>query len=256
MSLGLVNLPRGTPSQVFSYAKFRSLSVRDGDSGSRKNRICPVYGDFPDVDVVAVEWRTEPMDEQIPVPLLAKVFHWCSSKKMFAARPDLPASRDLYNSTIFVELSEPAFFAGRRLVQKLFPRTGRWTKGPRNRFLKWILRPFTKGTRWLECAFRDNVQHEGGNVVARPVDKRRGTYQGRRICPNIPFSEFQAILQEWDEREYYANPVMKQNCNEFAREALKWAEWQSFPRCRTSAHDLLMETSEEFNCIESFWCNQ
>ena len=120
----------------------------------------------------------------------AELAHWCSSQKVFAFRRDLPASRDLYHSTIYVELSKPVL-----------------------------------GTLLLECCFGADVQNNGGNLLVCPVDECRGTYKGYRSCPpGTQFSKIQRFLREWDNMDYCANPVAKQNCNEFAREAIMWAE--------------------------------
>ena len=101
---------------------------------------CPVYGRFQGVDVVGLEWRTEPLDDEIPIPWLARACHGLSSRKLFARRKDLPASRDMYHSTIYVLLSFEAFLLFRSGIRQLFPWTARqWIKAPRRRIIRWEL---------------------------------------------------------------------------------------------------------------------
>ncbi|CAE7369213.1 rep [Symbiodinium microadriaticum] len=121
---------------------------------------CPVYGRFQGVDVVGLEWRTEPLDDEIPIPWLARACHGLSSRKLFARRKDLPASRDMYHSTIYVLLSFEAFLLFRSGIRQLFPWTARqWIKAPRRRIIRWLLRPLMKGTRCLECAFGADMEN-------------------------------------------------------------------------------------------------
>ena len=84
----------------------------------------PVYGRFPGADVVGLEWRTEPLEDEIPIPWLAKACHGLSARKLFARRKDLPASRDMYHSTIYVLLSFEAFLLFRSAIRLLFPLDG------------------------------------------------------------------------------------------------------------------------------------
>ena len=98
----------------------------------------PVYGRFPGADVVGLEWRTEPLEDEIPIPWLAKACHGLSARKLFARRKDLPASRDMYHSTIYVLLSFEAFLLFRSAIRLLFPWTAQlWIRAPRRRIFRW-----------------------------------------------------------------------------------------------------------------------
>ena len=60
---------------------FRSLSF---SAISRADRRARIHGHFPDVDVLRVEWRTAPLQRQIPVPWLARKVHNWSARKIVA----------------------------------------------------------------------------------------------------------------------------------------------------------------------------
>ena len=201
---------------VHSPASFRQAGVRD----------CPVYGRFPGADVVGLEWRTEPLKDQIPIRWLARVCHWSSSQKFFARRKDLPASRDMYHSTVYITVSYDVFLQFRSPIQRWFPGTSKmWRRSPRRRLWRWLLKPFMKGTRHLECGFGADLENSGRNLLVRPIQHPRGELQ--RSC-NItaPYSSLQMVFQEWAGKDYSANPMKKANCNQFARECLLWGEEQ------------------------------
>ena len=197
-------------------ASLRRSSVRD----------CPVYGRFPDADVVGLEWRTDPLEDQIPVRWLARFCHQLSTRKVFSKRKDLPASRDMYHSTVYVFFSHEVFFQFRAILQRWFPRLAKlWKAAPTTRVIRWLWRPFMKGSRCLECSFGADLENTGWNLIARPVQRPRGNLQ-RRCNIRAPYSSLQMKLQEWSQKDYSANPLKKANCNEFVRECLLWGEDQ------------------------------
>ena len=219
----------GQTPQLFSYPKSHASHTVHSPGRLRPasaQRDCPVYGRFPDVDVVSLHWHTEPLQDQIPVPVLARVCHWASTKKVFSKRKDLPASRDMYHSTVYVIVSKDLFFQFRGLIQKWFPSTSkRWRRAPRRRVFRWLLKPFMKGTRCLECTFGADLDSTGQNLWVCPVQHPRGVLQ--RSCEiSAPYSSLQMKLQEWAPKDYSANPIKKANCNQFARECLLWGEEQ------------------------------
>ena len=208
---------------AFLVPKPHRSTAFKGSSGMDPN--CPVYGRFQDLDVVCVEWRTQPMDQQIPVPWLAKKLYNWSAKKVLK-KQSLPSSGDLYQSSIFLTLSQDGFLEFRTLIQKCIPKTATFAiKRPEKKILRWFLKIFMKDVKHLhlECGFRPD--QEGRHLLVRAVQRPSGELQRR--CPvYAPYSSFQEILQKWDGKNYRVLPFRRANGNEFARDSLLWCAEQ------------------------------
>lgn len=211
---------------AFFVHKPHKSTVYTGQAWNREDPNCPVYGRFQDIDVVCVEWRTRPLEEEIPISWLAKKLHNWSARKIVSKKQPLPAPRDLYQSSIYVTLSQEGFLEFRSLIQRCIPGAASLAvKLPKQRFLRWLLKMFMKDVKdtHLECGFWP--EKTGRNLVVRAVSYPKGELQGRYPIYS-PYSSFQEILQKWDGKRYSALPFRRANGNEFARDSLLWCAEQ------------------------------
>ena len=173
-----------------------------------------VRGDFKDLDVVRVEWRTRPL--KLP---WAEGWHDFSSKR---AERRLPRSSDGFKSSIYVTVSSE-LWEFRSLIQKCLRRTVALRR-PKSRMLRCLcflfMRPFRD--RQLECSF-------GPELAVRSVSEAEGEL--RRSCGVYsPFSSFQEVLQRWHGLRSSWLPWKRSTSNDFARDSLLWCEDQPMHR--------------------------
>ena len=194
---------------------FSQLSVSKADRRSR------IFHHFPDVDVVRVDWRTRPLEAQIPLPWLARKVHNWSARKIVSKKTDLPSSRDFYKSSIHVTLSQKGFFEFRQLIQTCVPGASRVAiKRPESPLLRFLLRLVMRDSAQtrLECGFHSAGDFRVSSRLPCDGELRRSF----RIY--APYSSFQAILQKWVRQHDQRNDFRK--ANEFARECLLWCAEQ------------------------------
>lgn len=214
--------------QIGFWSAFRAtalpfpwLSAQHSIGGATRGK--RIFGHFPDVDVIRVDWHTKPLQRQIPLPWLANKIHNWSTRKI-AKSQVLPASRDLYKSSIRVTLAHNGFLEFRPVIQKCIPGAAQVAiKRPQTRVLRYFLRLLMRDSQQtrLECGF-----YSEGNLKICKVSSK-SQYEGklRRSCHIwAPYSSFQAILQKW---EYQAEPTKDfRRANEFARDCLLWCAEQ------------------------------
>lgn len=179
-----------------------------------------VSGPFPDTLIVSMEWRTNPLREQIPVPFLPGVLHWVSRQKLFACVKDKPASRDLFHSSLYFRLWGPRRLPRwlPRLLRTLFTWPGRFFPRLRRFMTYYCKAEFGAGSSGpnlrVEYVLADKFAchpEELERVVKFPLPPSYRSFQ-------------EAVLMPWSKRSYAANPLQKSNCNQFVRACLDWAE--------------------------------
>lgn len=165
--------------------------------------------------IVKLEWRTEPLYGQIPIRWCADFLHLLSVQKLCAERKDVPASRDSLHSCIYLSVKIHPFKVKVLRCQFGADQTGAGYN--------------------LEIGFLDQTEHPKGQV------QQRWKLSHVDIWSCVPF------LQRWESKTYMANPFMKANCNQFARDFMLelegrtfrcWIPWMGFKwnPCKSSLH--------------------
>ena len=171
-----------------------------------------VTGSFSDSVILEMEWWTTPLTQTVGA--LAGLFHGLSSLKLFSKKKNLPASRDLFHSCIYIRvkhLCPPESKVRRRLP----------------RFLRRLLNFLFPCERLYKFEFGAfGKRPDASNLQAAHVDSSLpDEYLKRTIIFQMPppFTHYQeAVLRKWNEQPYLL--VGKSNCNQFARESLEWGE--------------------------------
>ena len=209
--------PRRLLAVAFTWQIHAIISL-PGDTASA------VRGDFKDLDVVRLEWRTRPL--KLDAWALGG-WHDFSAKR---AEKRLPRSSDGFRSSIYVTYKASELWEFRGLIQRCQGKTRTLAlRRPKSRLLRWLLSLFMRPARdrQLECSF-------GPELTVRSLSKEGVEGELRRSCDvYTPFS-FQEVLQRWHGRRSSWMPWKRCSSNDFARDSLLWCEDQPMHKVHQS----------------------